>query len=78
MIALVGEPGGWRAGAASDEEAIDITHGNPPRAREGWCGERLIRNERYCRDRRLAGERVGVEFPRLASHGVESAQDPAG
>ena len=58
MIALVGGPGGWRAEAASDKEAIDITHGNPPRAREGWCGELLIWNERYCRDRRLAGDEV--------------------
>ena len=58
MIAVVGEAGGWRAEAVSDEEAIDITHGNPPRAREGWCGERLIRNERCGRDRRLAEDEV--------------------
>ena len=58
MIALVGEPDGRLAEAASDEEAIDITHGNPPRAREGWCGEPLIRNERHRRDRRLVGDGV--------------------
>ena len=35
MIAFVGEPRGRFAGAAADEEAIDITHGYPPGAREG-------------------------------------------
>ncbi len=45
VSALVGEPGGRRAEATAGEEAIDITHGDPRRAREGWCGELLIRNE---------------------------------
>ena len=83
MIALVGEPGGRLAEAASDEEAIDITHGNPPRARDGWSGELLIRNERYCRDRCLAGGKVPASGSGSSSRtpqvaGVESASDPAG
>ena len=82
MIALVGEPGGRLAEAASDERAIDITHGDPPLARKGWCGERLIRNERYFRDRRLAGDEVPASGSGPSSHapqvaGVESASDPA-
>ena len=45
MIALVSEAGGRRAEAAAGEETIGITHGDPWRAWEGWCGELLIRNE---------------------------------
>ena len=60
MIVLVGEPGDRFVEVAPDEEAIDITHGNPPRAREGWCGELFIWNERYRRDRHLAGDEAPV------------------
>ena len=54
LVPLVGR----LAEAVSDEEALDITRGNPLQAREGWCGKRLIRNERYGRDRCLAGGEV--------------------
>ena len=83
MIALVGEPGGRLAEAASDEETIGITHGNPARAWEAWCGERLIRNERYFRDRCLVGDEIPASglgpssrAPQVA--GIESASNPAG
>ena len=79
LVALVGR----LAKATSDEEAIDVTHGNPPRAREGWCGELLILNERYCRDYCLAGDEVpasGSGPSSRAPHvaGLESVQHPAG
>ena len=74
MIAVVGEVGGRPTEAASDEETMDITHGNPPRAREEWCGERLIRYERYGRDRRLAGD----ELPASGSGPSSRAPQVAG
>lgn len=47
------------------EEAIDIVHGAVPRAPEVWCGELLVWNERYCRDRHLGGDEMPPTWSRL-------------
>ena len=65
-VALVGdEDRGWLVEAASASEAVDVVHGTVPRAHEAWRGELLVWNERYYRDRYLAGGAFPDSWMRL-------------